>query len=154
MGKIRKSLKFLLIILVTIIVYCEEEKPPEGEGVTALPKISSITFGTGWSASDSTVTDTGRTFSSTTDKIYYEIKFDLMLVNWFSIKNIWRRGNDTLLSSVSIIPFGTKRICGEFRKYNGDTLGLGTYKLSVFYLDGTYVEASYGDNVNQTFIIQ
>ncbi len=154
MRRFRKSFILLFIIIILSSIVCDEDPPPEGHGVAVLPKIGSITFGTGWNASDSTVSDTGRFFSPTITKVYYQIKFDSMLVNWFSIKNVWTRGSDTLLSSVSIIPSGTTRLCGEFCKYNADTLGLGTYKLAVFYFDTTYTPARYGDTVNQTFTIQ
>lgn len=153
MKKLRKLLIFLLITTIIIIVNCNGNGEP-GTGVTTLPKISSITFGTGWSPGDSAVSDTGRTFSPNTVKIYYQIKFDSVLANWFSIKNSWTQGDDTLLSSVSIIPEGTKRICGEFCKYDAGTFELGTYKLSVFYFDTAYVKADYAEGVKQFFTIQ
>ncbi|MGQ9465961.1 MAG: hypothetical protein ACUVQ4_09755 [bacterium] len=154
MRKLKELLIFLLIITIIIIANCNGGNN-SGTGVITLPRIGSITFGTRWNTSDSSVSDTGRTFAATTTKIYYQIKFDSVLANWFSIKNVWTwNDTDTVLCSISIIPSETKRICGEFRKYDGGILGFGTYKLSVFYFDTTYQEASYAEGVNQTFTIQ
>jgi hypothetical protein len=140
-----------------IAVHCGSEPPPEGKGITSLPKIASISFGTGWNTSDSAVTDTGRTFPSTTDTIFYQVKFDSTLRNWVMIKKEWRRNDTILFSAISLIPIGSKRICGELRHYDSQALEKGIYKISIFYFNAdsnAYIEAQYNTDVNRTFNIQ
>lgn len=151
-------LSLILIIFFLSIFHCSKNETEDEETcITELPSISEITFGTGWNVNDSTISDTGRTFSLHTNTIFYQIKFDSVLGNWFMIRNEWRRNDTLLFSAVSLIPIGSKRICCELRHYDFQTFESGTYKISVFYYDvdtSAYVEADYNTGVNRTFAIQ
>lgn len=150
--------RLVLVIFVLSILECDNGGPGDvNPPTTTLSTISEITFGTRWNEWDSTVSDTGRIFSSGTATIFYQIKFDSVLGNWFVIRNEWRR-NDTLqFSAVSLIPIHSKRICGELRHYYSQPLEAGEYKISVFYYNvdsSAYVRANYKTGVNSTFTIQ
>lgn len=150
-------LSLILIIFFLSMFHCDKDKTVDEEtGITELPPISAITFGSSWNDVDSTVADTGRTFSPI-DTIRYQVKFDSVLVNWFMIKKVWRRNDTLLFSSVVLIPAGTKRICGEIRHYDGQNLETGTYKISILYFradTACYDSAKYNTGVNRNFTIQ
>ncbi len=98
-----KRALLVLIILIYSMFQCGKNETEDVEtGLTQLPAVSEITFGKGWRATDSTVTDTGRTFSPT-DTIRYQIKFDSVLVNWFMIKKAWKIILETGKTSTSYI---------------------------------------------------
>jgi len=147
----------VLVIFVLLILQCgKDETEDEETGITELRPISEITFGSGWNDADSTVADTGRTFSPI-DTIRYQVKFDSVVGNWFMVKKVWKRNDTLLFSSVVLIPDGTKRICGEIRHYDGQNLETGTYKISILYFradTACYDSAKYNTGVNRNFVIQ
>ncbi len=153
----KSKLSLILIIFVLSVFQCGKDETEDVEtGITELPAISEITFGSRWRAADSAVIDTGRTFSGT-DTIRYQVKFDSILVNQFMIKKVWQRNDTLLFASVVLIPSETKRICGEIRYYDGQNLETGTYKISILYFKpdtADYDSAKYNTGVNRNFSIQ
>ncbi|MEO0095220.1 MAG: hypothetical protein ABIL66_04935 [candidate division WOR-3 bacterium] len=146
----------IIIFVMTTIQCSKDETEDEETVITELPAITEITFGSKWNSPDSTVADTGRTFAPS-DTIRYQVKFDSAFGNWFMIKKVWRRNDTLLFSSVALIPLGTKRICGEFRHYDGQNLETGNYNISILYFKAdtaVYDSASYNAGVNRNFTIQ
>lgn len=153
----RKRIILVLIILIFAMFQCDKDETEDGgTGITELPTISEITFGSSWRAGDSTISDTGRIFAPT-DTIRYQVKFDSVLVNDFMVKKVWRRNDTLLFSSVVLVPYATKRICGELRRYDSQNLETGTYNISVLYFRADtagYDSARYKTGVNRNFTIQ
>jgi len=153
----KNTLSLFLIIFILLVLQCGKDETEDTEtGVTKLPVISEITFGSGWRNIDSSITNIDTIFSPF-DTVYYEVIFDTVLVNNFMVKKVWRRDDILLFSSVVLVPGGTKRICGEIRRYDGQNLETGTYELSILYFKSDiadYDSAEYDSGVNRNFDIQ
>jgi|GEM_PF-5939710 len=150
----------LLIICCFSVLKCGEDQTEKGGSpLTELPKISNISYGSSWRSSDSSVTDTGRYFDFGITTVYYMIAFDSATANSFMIRKVWQKSDDTLFKPVFMVPYGMKRICGEFRLHDFQALDTGLYRMTVFYVrrdsSGSYYDtASYAEGINKTFRVE
>lgn len=152
----------ILIIFISSTLHCGKDETEDGDtSITRLSEISEILFGSEWNNAESLLADTSTTFTSTEDSmIFYQVKFDSALANWFMVKKIWARelgkSIDTFLTAVVLVPSGTKRICGELRRHDYAIIEHGVYTLSICYFnvaDSSYDTASYKSGVNRTFTV-
>lgn len=153
----RKRMILVLDILIFIMFQCgKDETVDTPTGFTELEEVSEIIFGSGWRASDSAIINIDTIFSQQ-DTIRYQVKFVSALPVWFMVKKEWIYNYTLLFSATIPVPNGTKRICGEFRRYDGQPLGPGIYEISILYFhpdSGRYVSARYQESVNRRFKIQ
>lgn len=157
----KKKTVIIFCLLILLELHCGEDETEDVEtGYTALPQISSIIFGNGWSVAESAMTDTATTFSTSDTVIYYDVRFDSTLMTYYMIKKIWDRklGTDStnLFTAVCLIPEGSIRICGEFRRYDFSSMSGATYYISLEYfslVETSYVDARYKPGVNRCFIV-
>lgn len=144
-----------LVVVIFLCIVCDA--PDDGgSALTSFPTVTQVTFGSSWT--NSCVTDTGRTFDSTEDTtIYYEIMLDSVTGRFYQIRKEWIYSSNTLFTSMVMVPDSTLRICGQFCRFDQDTLSNGNYELLCKCLadsSGEYVDIDSDSSVSWTFTLQ
>jgi hypothetical protein len=143
------------------MLVCKKHIPDDRTDET-WANIAKVTYGRSWNATALRVEDTGHTFPSETETLYYDVRFGGKLsptdhVGVMAVK-VWKRGGVAFCSTASFVGYLTNRIVGELHRDDDSVWQSDSYDLRMAWYRSAWqdsvVQIMYDDSAAHAFTIQ